>query len=97
MAKNSNKQDSFKEFFKKTAIPAIVFKLKNVMEDATKKIEESVQRTVSFIIKKITALSLVIFGLIFFLVLVLPSGVGFIMIGLVVMVIGFIINTFAKR
>ena len=106
MVTNNKKQDSFKEFFKKTAIPTMLLKLRTIVENATKRIQESVEKTVSFTIKKISALALVLFGLIFFLVglskiveamLVLPSGMGFIIIGLMVMIVGFVINLFAKR
>jgi hypothetical protein len=106
MAKSNKKQDSFKEFFRKTALPVMLLKVRNMVEDAVKRLQDSVERTVSFTIKKITALGLVLFGVVFFLVglgkimdgvLLLPPGMGFIIIGLIVMVIGFIINTFAKR
>lgn len=106
MAQKTKKEDTFKEFFKKTAIPTMIFKVKHMVEEATKKIQESVEHTVSFTIKKISALALILFGIIFLLfglgkiieaMLFLPSGMGFIIIGLVVMIIGFVINTFAKR
>lgn len=108
MAEKEKKEEKsfFKSFAEAEFLTRAVSGIKKGIYMMLDKAQQSVEDTVEFVIKKAFSLVLIITAVIFILVglgnlidgyFMFPSGSGYVIIGLIVFLIGIIINALAKK
>lgn len=104
--KGKDKKHFWKQFIEGEILTLLVSNIKSLVTSTLDNVQKSIKDTIEFIIKKAFSFILMIIGVIFLLVGIsryieiafnLANGVGYILVGITIVLIGVIINLMSKR